>query len=184
MLRRARQFVSELDTAAWIRHDSSVIGRLLLYGALVLAFGVVVVSACGPERVVLPRNSPSPSGQVTAAPTTAAPTSTVRTASPTAAPTTAAPTTSAPTQTGAASPGSTPASACPERTGGATNAQEQLTASASPTPCFDRVCRFCPLRALRYGMPDYRVSWHDFVGRAAAGRRRTPVSRAFLNASP
>ena len=151
-----------------------MIGRPFLHGALLLAVGVVVVSACGPERVVLPRTSPSPSGQVTAAPTTAAPTSTVRTASPTAAPTTAAPTTAAPTPTSAASPGSTPASACPERTGGAANAQAQLTAiRIAHNPGFDRVVfEFGPSTAPGvFGMPSYRVA----VATSLSGPSGQPV---------
>ena len=149
----------------------ALIGRLLLYGALLIAIAVVAVSACGPERVVLPRTSPSPSTLATAAPTAAAPTAT-RTA--TAAPTTPAPTTAAPSPTGAASPGSTPATACPERTGGATNSQAQLTAiRIAHNPGFDRVVfEFGPSTAPGvYGMPLYRVA----VATSLSGPSGQPV---------
>ena len=133
---------------------------------------VVVVSACSPERVVLPRTSPSPS-VLTAAPTTAAPTGT-RTASPTVAPT-AAPTTAAPSPTSAASPGSTPATACPERTGGATANQAQLTAiRIAHNPGFDRVVfEFAPSTVPGgvYGMPPYRVA----VASSLSGPSGQPV---------
>jgi hypothetical protein len=142
-----------------------------VYGGLLIAVAVVVVSACSPERVVLPRNSPSTSAVATAAPTTAAPTAT-RTA--TAGPTTAAPTTAAPSPTGAASPGSTPAAACPERTGGATNNQAQLTAiRIAHNPGFDRVVfEFGPSTAPGvYGMPLYRVA----VATSLSGPSGQPV---------
>ena len=133
---------------------------------------VVVVSACGPERVVLPRTSPSPS-TVTVAPTTAAPTAT-RTASPTVAPT-AAPTTAAPSPSSAASPGSTPATACPELTGGATANQAQLTAiRIAHNPGFDRVVfEFAPSTVPGgvYGMPPYRIA----VATSLSGPSGQPV---------
>jgi hypothetical protein len=135
----------------------ALIGRLLLYGALLVAIAVVVVSACGPERVVLPRNSPSASGQPTVAATAAA--TATRTAS--AAPTTAAPTTAAPSPTATVSPGSTPVTACPERTGGTTASQAQLTAiRIAHNPGFDRlVFEFGPSTAPgTYAMPPYRVA--------------------------
>jgi len=136
----------------------ALIGRLLLFGALLVAIAVVMVSACGPERVVLPRTSPSAS-VLTAAPTTAAPTA-ARTASPTVTPT-AVPTTVAPSPTAPASPGSTPATACPERTGGASTNQAQLTAiRIAHNPGFDRVVfELGPSTAPGvYGMPPYRVA--------------------------
>jgi hypothetical protein len=149
----------------------ALIGRLLLYGALLVAILVVVVAACGPERVVLPRSSPSPSGQPSVATTTAPPSAT-RTA--TAAPTTAAPTTAAPSPSAPASPGSTPASACPERTGGATTAQAQLTAiRIAHNPGFDRlVFEFGPSTAPGvYGMPPFRVA----VATSLSGPSGQPV---------
>jgi hypothetical protein len=132
-----------------------------LLGALLLATTVVAVSACGPERVVLPRASPSASGIPTTTPTTGPTTAATPTRTATAAPTTAAPATAAPSPTGAASPGSTPATACPERTGGATNTQAQLTAiRIAHNPGFDRVVfEFGPSTAPGvYGMPDYRIA--------------------------
>lgn len=136
-----------------------------------MAIPVVVMSACGPERVVLPRTSPSPS-TLTAAPTTAAPIAT-RTAAPTVAPT-AAPTTAAPSPTAAASPGSTPATACPERTGGAATNQGQLTAiRIAHNPGFDRVVfEFGPSTAPGvYGMPPYRIA----VATSLSGPSGQPV---------
>ena len=146
-------------------------GRLLLYGALLVAIAVVVVSACGPERVVLPRTSPSASPVPTAAPASSTPTAT-RTA--TAAPTTAAPTTAPPSATAAASPGSTPASACPERTGGTATSQAQLTAiRIAHNPGFDRlVFEFGPSTAPGvYGMPPFRVA----VATSLSGPSGQPV---------
>ena len=138
---------------------------------------VVVVAACGPERVVLPRTSPSPSAatsQPTTAPTgTAAPTAT-RTATP--APTTAAPTATAPpTPSATLAPGSTPATACPERTGGATANQAQLTAiRIAHNPGFDRVVfEFGPSTVPGgvYGMPPFRVA----VASSLSGPSGQPV---------
>lgn len=128
-----------------------------------VAVGVVVVSACGPERVVLPRNSPSASGQATVTPTSAAASPTRTATATTAAPATTPPATasSGPSPAGTASPGSTPATACPERTGGAANTQAQLTAiRIAHNPGFDRVVfEFGPSTAPGvYGMPDYRVA--------------------------
>jgi hypothetical protein len=126
-----------------------------------MAVSIVVVGACGPERVVLPRSSPSATGASTVAPTTRAPTAAATaTRTATAAPTTAAPTATA-SPTSAASPGSTPAAACPERTGGAANTQAQLTAiRIAHNPGFDRVVfEFGPSTAPGvYGMPAYRVA--------------------------
>jgi len=135
--------------------------RSRLLGALLLAMTVVALSACGPERVVLPRTSPSVSGQPTIAPTTAPTAAATATRTATGTPTTTAPATAAPSPTGAASPGSTPATACPERTGGAANTQAQLAAiRIAHNPGFDRVVfEFGPSTAPGvYGMPDYRIA--------------------------
>jgi hypothetical protein len=148
----------------------ALIGRLLLYGALLVAIAVVVVSACGPERVVLPRPSPSTSAQATAVPT-ASPSAT---RSATAAPTTPAPTTAAPTPTGTSSPGSTPASACPERTGGTATSQAQLTAiRIAHNAGFDRlVFEFGPSTAPgTYALPPYRIA----VATSLSGPSGQPV---------
>jgi hypothetical protein len=148
-----------------------LIGRLLLYGALLVAIAVVVVSACGPERVVLPRSSPSLTTQPTVAPTTAAP---IATRTATVAPSTVAPTTAAPSPTAPASPGSTPATACPERSGGATTNQAQLVAiRIAHNPGFDRlVFEFGPSTAPGvYGMPPYRIA----VATSLSGPSGQPV---------
>jgi len=142
----------------------ALIGRLLLYGALFVAIAVVVVSACGPERVVLPRSSPSPS-QPTLAPATPTPTPRgTASLAPTAAP----------TPTAAQSPGSTPASACPDQTGGATGNQGQLTAiRIAHNAGFDRlVFEFGPSTAPGvYGMPPYRIA----VATSLSGPSGQPV---------
>lgn len=139
-----------------------MIGRLHLYGALLMAMSVVAVGACGPERVVLPRPSPSASGLPTTAPTATPIAAGTATRTATAAPTTPRPTaTGGPSPTSAASPGSTPATACPERTGGSANTQAQLTAiRIAHNPGFDRVVfEFGPSTAPGvYGMPDYRLA--------------------------
>jgi len=153
---------------------AALLGRLLLYGALLIAITVVVVSACGPERVVLPRSSPSASGLPTIAPTTAPAAAATATRTATAAPTTAAPATATPSPTAAAGPGSTPATACPERTGGAANTQAQLTAiRIAHNPGFDRVVfEFGPSTAPGvYGMPDYRIA----VATSLSGPSGQPV---------
>jgi hypothetical protein len=140
----------------WYVTIEALIGRLLLYGALLIAVAVVVVSACGPERVVLPRPSPSATGQPTTPATTASPTAS---RTPTAPPTTAAPTTT-PSPTPASTPEGTPASACPERTGGAATSQAQLKAiRIAHNPGFDRlVFEFGPSTAPGvYGLPPYRL---------------------------
>ena len=140
----------------------TLIGRLRLSAALLMTLAVVAVGACGPERVVLPRTSPSASALPTVAPTTAPTATATATRTATAAPTTPVPTaTTGPSPTSAASPGSTPATACPERTGGATNTQAQLTAiRIAHNPGFDRVVfEFGPSTAPGvYGMPDYRIA--------------------------
>jgi hypothetical protein len=137
---------------------------------------VVVVAACGPERVVLPRTSPSPTAatsQPTAASTTTAPGPTA-TRTATAVPATSAPTTAAPSPTGTLTPGSPPATACPERTGGATTNQAQLTAiRIAHNPGFDRVVfEFGPSTAPGvYGMPPFRVA----VATSLSGPSGQPV---------
>src|SRR2546423_4277973 len=129
-------------------------GRLILYGALALALGIVAVSACGPQ--------PDVASSPTATPTASASRSTNRTApaSP-AATATVAPTptaTSAPAAT--ASPGSSPATACPRTTGGNASNQAQLVAvRVAHQPGFDRlVFEFGQSTAPGpFGMPAYAV---------------------------
>lgn len=129
-------------------------GRLILYGALALALGIVVVSACGPqpEAGSSPTPTPTASASRSASPTTAAsPTATVR-------PTTTA--TSVPTATAVASPGSTPATACPRTAGGGASNQAQLVAvRVAHQPGFDRlVFEFGQSTAPGpFGMPAYAV---------------------------
>jgi hypothetical protein len=136
-----------------------------------MSVAIVALGACGPERVVLPRSSPSPSSQTSVAPTTAAPTGS-RTA--TAAPTTAAPTTAPPSPTAIASPGSTPASACPDQTGGSAADQAQLVAiRIAHNPGFDRlVFELGPSTAPGvYGMPPFRIA----VATSLSGPSGQPV---------
>ena len=134
---------------------------------------VVALSACSPERVVLPRTSPSPS-TVTVAPTTGTTTAPTPTRTVTPVPLTPVPTT-LPSPTSAASPGSTPATACPERTGGATANQAQLTAiRIAHNPGFDRlVFEFAPspVPGGVYGMPPFRVA----VASSLSGPSGQPV---------
>src|SRR2546428_4427984 len=130
---------------------SRVVGRLLLYGALAVALGIVVGSACAPQPVVLPSDpdSPSPSAPRTAPPmpARATPGASV-TASPSGAPSVA------PT------PGSTPAAACPRVSAGGAANQAQLTAvRVAHQPGFDRlVFEFGPSTAPgSFGMPAYTI---------------------------
>ena len=136
-----------------------------------MSVAVVALGACGPERVVLPRSSPSASGQTSIAPTTGAPTAS-RTAS--ASPTTPAPTTPAPSASASASPGSTPASACPDQTGGGAANQAQLVAiRIAHNPGFDRlVFELGPSTAPGvYGMPPFRIA----VATSLSGPSGQPV---------
>ena len=129
-------------------------GRLILYGALALAIGIVVVSACGPQPDVAssPTATPSPSASRTGSPTTSASTLPTATARPSAT------ATSAPTAS--ASPGSSPASACPRTTGGNASNQAQLVAvRVAHQPGFDRlVFEFGQSTAPGpFGMPAYSI---------------------------
>ena len=88
----------------------AVLGRLLLYGALALALGIVAASACGPEPVALPSAPPeavaSPAASRTAAPSLA----------------------------------STPTTACPRTSGGSAATAAQLVAvRIAHQPGFDRI---------------------------------------------
>jgi hypothetical protein len=111
-------------------------GRLILYGALALALGIVIVSACGPQPEVgsSPTASPTASASRSASPTTTPSTS------PTATATARPSATATPTQTAVSSPGSSPAAACPRSTGGNASNQAQLTAvRVAHQPGFDRL---------------------------------------------
>jgi hypothetical protein len=130
-------------------------GRLILYGALALALGIVVVSACGPQPDVAssPTATPTASASRPASPTVApsSPSATA-TARPSASPTTV------PTAT--ASPGSSPAAACPRTTGGNASNQAQLVAvRVAHQPGFDRlVFEFGQSTAPGpFGMPGYTI---------------------------
>jgi len=131
-------------------------GRLILYGALALAIGIVVVSACGPQPDVASSPTPSPAASASrsATPSVAASVSPTGTATtrPTSSPT------AVPTVT--ASPGSSPAPACPRTTGGNASNQAQLVAlRVAHQPGFDRlVFEFGPSTAPGpFGMPAYTV---------------------------
>ena len=129
-------------------------GRLILYGALALAIGIVVVSACGPQPDVAspPTATPTASASRSATPTTAP------SASPSAT-ATVRPSTSA-TSVPSASPGSSPATACPRTTGGNASNQAQLVAvRVAHQPGFDRlVLEFGQSTAPGpFGMPAYAV---------------------------
>ena len=128
-------------------------GRLILYGALALALGIVAVSACGPQ----PEARPSP---------TAPGASASRTASPTIAPSPSALASARPRPsatvlpTTAPSPGSSPAAACPRATGGNASNQAQLVAiRVAHQSGFDRlVFEFGQSTAPGpFGMPAYVV---------------------------
>jgi hypothetical protein len=128
--------------------------RLILYGALALALGIVVVSACGPQPDVAssPTATPKPSASRSLAPTAAPSTSATATVRPSAT-TTAMPTL-------VASPGTSPAAACPRTTGGNASNQAQLVAvRVAHQPGFDRlVFEFGQSTAPGpFGMPGYTV---------------------------
>ena len=129
-------------------------GRLILYGALALAIGIVVVSACGPE--------PQTQGLATPTPATSA----SRPVTPSTAPTSLATATTRPSPsvssapTVAPSPGSSPAAACPRSTGGDPSNQAQLVAvRVGHQPGFDRlVFEFAQSAAPgTFGIPAYTI---------------------------
>jgi hypothetical protein len=129
-------------------------GRLILYGALALALGIVVVSACGPQPDVAssPTATPKPSASRTFAPSAAPSTSATATVRPSAS-TTAIPTL-------VAAPGTSPAAACARTTGGNTSNQAQLVAvRVAHQSGFDRlVFEFGQSAAPGpFGMPGYAV---------------------------
>ena len=129
-------------------------GRVILYGALALAIGIVVVSACGPE--------PQTQGSATPTPATSA----SRSVTPSTASTSLATATTRPSPsvssvpTVAPSPGSSPAAACPRSTGGNPSNQAQLVAvRVAHQPGFDRlVFEFAQSAAPgTFGIPAYTV---------------------------
>ncbi|MDP9274619.1 MAG: hypothetical protein M3O99_03360 [Chloroflexota bacterium] len=146
-------------------------GRLILYGALALAIGIVVVSACVPQPDVAssPTATPAASASRSATPTVAASASPSATA--TARPSTSP--TAAPTAT--ASPGSSPAAVCPRSTGGNASNQAQLVAvRVAHQPGFDRlVFEFGQSTAPGpFGMPAYTVE----VATSLSGPSGQPVT--------
>ena len=131
-------------------------GRLILYGALALALGIVVVSACGPQ--------PDAASSPTASPPASASRSPSPSVGPSVSPVATAPArpsaTATTVPTASASPGSTPAAACPRTTGGNASNQAQLVAvRVAHNPGFDRlVFEFGPSTAPGpFGMPAYAV---------------------------
>jgi hypothetical protein len=125
-------------------------GRLILYGALALALGIVAVSACGPQPEARPSATPNTTASRSLAPTA----STLATATARPIPTTTAVPTTAP------GPGSPPAAACPRATGGNASNQAQLVAiRVAHQPGFDRlVFEFGQSTAPGpFGMPAYTV---------------------------
>ena len=151
-------------------------GRLILYGALALALGIVVVSACGQPQA-LPSPTPTVSRSATPTATTSTPSATA-TVSPSA---TATPTTS---------PGSTPAAACPRATGGGASNQAQLVAvRVAHQSGFDRlVFEFGQSTAPGpFGMPAYTIETATSLsgpsGQPVAITGNAIVSTRFQNAS-
>jgi hypothetical protein len=130
-------------------------GRLILYGALALALGIVAVSACGPQPEARPSPTvPGASASRTALATTTPSASPQATVSARPSPSTTAVPTTAP------SPGSAPATACPRATGGNASNQAQLVAiRIAHQPGFDRlVFEFGQSTAPGpFGMPAYTV---------------------------
>jgi hypothetical protein len=129
-------------------------GRLMLYGALAVALGIVIISACSPQ----PEAQQSPSPTVPASASRSATPTAVASPTPTA---TARPSGTATTSpTAAASPGSTPAAACPRLTGGNSANQAQLVAiRVAHQTGFDRlVFEFGQSTAPGpFGMPAYVI---------------------------
>src|SRR5205823_9759369 len=110
--------VNDLDKRAFRKSGlARMFGRLVMYAALLVALGIIVVSACAPQQEAVPSPTaavpvPSASRAPTATPTVASPVT--LTARPSASPTVPA------------SPGSSPAAACPRLTGGGAANQAQL----------------------------------------------------------
>ena len=127
-----------------------LLGRLVLYAGLVLALGIVAVSACAEPQA---QPSPSPARSSPAASRPASPTQT-----PLSSPTlTAQPTVSPIAQP---SPGSSPAAACAPASGGTPSAQAQLVAlRVAHQSGFDRVVfEFAQSTAPGpFGVPSYSV---------------------------
>ena len=155
-------------------------GRLILYAALALALGIVVVSACAPQPDVAtaPSATLTPSASRSPSLTVAASTSPTQTA--TARPTTTATT----TPTATANPGSSPAAACARTTGGNASNQAQLVAvRVAHQPGFDRlVFEFGQSTAPGpFGMPAYTVETANSLS-GASGQPVTISGNALFGA--
>jgi hypothetical protein len=128
-------------------------GRLILYGALAVALGIVAVSACGPQPEAA--SSPTPRASASRSPSTSA----VASASPSPS-ASARPSAATAVPSAQASAGSSPAAACPRATGGSTSNQAQLVAiRVAHQSGFDRlVFEFGQSTAPGpFGMPAYIV---------------------------
>jgi hypothetical protein len=143
-------------------------GRLVMYAALLIALGIVVVSACTPQQEAAPSPTiaaPSPSASRASTPVaTAAPPATLTPRPPA-------------TATAPASPGSSPAAACPRVTGGGPANQAQLVAvRIAHQTGFDRlVFEFGPSTAPGpFGMPAYTIE----AANSLAGPSGQPVTMA------
>jgi hypothetical protein len=140
-------------------------GRLILYGALALALGIVIVSACGPQPQA--GTTPTPGASASGSLTPTAVPSATATARPSASATTVP--TVAPTA------GSSPAAACPRATGGNASNQAQLVAvRVAHQPGFDRlVFEFGQSTAPGpFGMPAYSVE----IATSLSGPSGQPVT--------
>ena len=160
-------------------------GRLILYGALALAIGIVVVSACGPRPDVA--SSPTATPVASASRSPATPTQTV---SPTATATVRPSALASVAPTPTPSVGSSPAPACPKMTGGGASNQAQLVAvRVAHQPGFDRlVYEFGQSTAPGpFGMPAYIIETASSLS-GASGQPVTITGNAlfgmrFQNAS-
>lgn len=146
-----------------------MIGRAVLFAALFVSIAIVIVAVV----VLAPPAQPSPRPTAALSPTpvatTAAP-SPSRTAAP-------SPTATAAPTLPPASPGSSPAAACPRQTGGSSGNQAQLTdVRIAHQPGFDRlVFELGPSTAPgAYGMPPYRID----VSGSLSGPSGIPVTVA------
>jgi hypothetical protein len=143
-------------------------GRLVMYAALLTALGIVVISACTPQQPATPSPTaaaPSPSASRAPTPAVTAVPTVALTARPSASP------------TAPASPGSSPAAACPRVTGGGPTNQAQLVAvRIAHQTGFDRlVFEFGPSTAPGpFGMPAYTIE----AANSLAGPSGQPVAIA------
>lgn len=131
-------------------------GRLILYGALALALGIVVVSACVPQPDVASSPTLAPTASASRSPSPATTPASSPSATATVRPSASA--TVAPTAT--ASPGSSPAAVCPRTTGGVAGNQAQLVAvRVAHQPGFDRLVFELGQSTAPgpFGMPAYTV---------------------------